>query len=78
VSNTIGGIAPDLSRAVGDGFALGVPEYKCRGFGTIFNGCRPHERLKSGAELRLDVVHPRPAEIFALPAWNQTIEDEDD
>jgi hypothetical protein len=38
----------------------------------------PTERLKSGAELRLGVVHPRRAEIFALPAWNQTIEDEDD
>jgi hypothetical protein len=38
----------------------------------------PTERLKSGAELCLDVVHPRRAEIFALPAWNQTIEDENE
>jgi hypothetical protein len=32
----------------------------------------------AAAELRLDVVHPRRAEIFALPAWNQTIEDENE
>ena len=38
----------------------------------------PTERLKSGAELRLDVVHPRRTEIFVLPAWNQTIEDDDE
>jgi hypothetical protein len=37
----------------------------------------PTERLKSGAELRSDVDSSRRAEIFALPAWNQ-IEDEDE
>jgi hypothetical protein len=78
VTGTIGEIAPDLSRAVG----MVLPSACLNTSAVVLErfsiDAGPTERLKSGAELRLGVVHPRRAEIFALPAWNQTIEDEDD
>ena len=78
VSNTIGEIAPGLSRAVGMASPMACLNTSS-GFGTIFNGYRPHGTAQIRRGITIRRGQPQRAEIFALPMsrGNQMFDDDD-
>jgi len=79
VSNTVGEIEPGLSRAVGMALPTACLNTSA-GFGTIFNGYRPHGTAQIRRGITIGRGQPSARRDFALPVsrGNEILEDEDD